>query len=94
MAEVTVNSTTLNEKATSFEKVAKEVKNYTEDMKKTINKLRPIWEGLASENTQKVFGKFQATFDEKYETIMNFSKFLKDTAKEYEKTENANAQII
>ena len=94
MADITVNSTTLKEKAASFETVAKSVKNYTEDMQKTITKLRPVWEGLASENTQKAFNKFQATFDEKYETIINFSKFLKDTAQEYEKTENANAQII
>lgn len=94
MAEVTVNSTALKEKASSFETVAKSVKNYTEDMQKTITKLRPVWEGLASENTQKAFGKFQATFDEKYETIMNFSKFLKETAQEYEKAEKTNAEII
>ena len=93
MADIKVSSTSLREKAASFKSIADSIRNYTEDMKKTVDNLRSTWEGTASENTRSAFNKFQATFDEKYETIIRFAEFLEATADEYEKTENANAQI-
>lgn len=93
MADIKVSSTSLREKATSFQNLADSIRDYTEDMKKTVDNLRSTWEGKASDNTREAFNKLQATFDEKYERIINFAKFLETTADEYEKTENTNAQI-
>ena len=93
MAEIKVNSAGIREKAETFKALADSIRAYTEEMKETVNGLQPSWEGLASDNTRADFNKFQETFDEKYNTIIRFSQFLENTANEYERTEQANAQI-
>lgn len=93
MAEIKVSSSSIREKATTFRTLADSIRTYTEDMTQTIENLKASWEGLASENTRAGFKKFQETFDEKYNTIIKFAQFLEVTAEEYEKTEQANAQI-
>lgn len=93
MAEIKVNSVSIREKAETFKTLADSIRSYTEDMKQTMSNLQSYWEGLASDNTRAEFNKFQETFDEKYNTIIRFSQFLENTAADYERTEQANAQV-
>lgn len=93
MAEIKVSSSSIKEKAATFRTLADSIRAYTEDMKQTVENLKSSWEGLASDNTRSDFKRFQETFDEKYNTIIRFAQFLENTADEYQKTEQANAQI-
>lgn len=92
MADIKVSSTGMREKATTFRSIAESIKNYTEDMKKTVENLRTSWEGLASDETRKSFTNFQNSFDEKYNTIIGYAKFLEEAADAYDKAEAANSQ--
>lgn len=92
MAEIKVSSTGMREKAQSFRTIAESIRNYTEEMKQTIENLKSTWEGEASEETRAAFQRFQETFDEKYNTIINYAKFLEEAADTYDRTEEANKQ--
>ena len=92
MADIKVSSTGMREKASTFRSIAESIRNYTEDMKKTVENLRSSWEGTASDETRNAFTKFQETFDDKYNTIINYAKFLEEAANAYDEAEAANAQ--
>lgn len=92
MADILVSSVGMREKSSTFRSIAESIKNYTEDMKKTVENLRSSWEGTASEETRKTFANFQGSFDDKYNTIIGYAKFLEEAADAYDKTESANAQ--
>lgn len=90
--DIKVSSTGMREKAATFRKIADSIRNYTEDMTKTVENLRSSWEGTASDETRKAFSNFKNTFEEKYNTIIAFAEFLEEAAEAYDRTEAANAQ--
>ncbi len=93
MAEIIVKSGAIREKAETFRSIAESIKNYTEEMKQIVDNLKSIWEGEASEETRAAFlTKFQETFEEKYQTIIGYAKFLDEAADAYDRTEAKNKE--
>ena len=92
MASIQVNSAGMRDKAASFRNIAESIRGYSEEMKRIVDGLHTTWEGTASEETRGVYTQFQQSFDEKYNTILAYAKFIENAADAYDQTENANAQ--
>lgn len=92
MASITVDSSTMRDKANIFTTVASEIKALTEDMTNTIQSLQNSWEGTAGETLVATFSKLSSNFQEKYETIHSYASFLNEAADAYDQAEEAIMQ--
>ena len=90
MAVIKVNSTTMREKAASFNTVANSIKTYTDEMLNEVDGLKTTWEGEAAEELIQKFKNLASTFEGVYDTILAYSTFLEKAAEAYDATENAN----
>lgn len=89
MATIKVDSTAMREKADSFQTIADNISNYTDQLEQEINGMKSVWEGEAAEATIAKFKEFKQGFSEKKETIKNYSKFLRQAADAYDNSENS-----
>lgn len=92
MATIKVNSTSMRSKAVSFNQVAQNIGDFTEEMTAEINRLRSFWTGDAGETLVEKFMGLKDDFENIVETIKNYATFLNEAADAYDETENKNLQ--
>lgn len=87
MATIKVDSQAMRDKASVFKNTASKIKSLTEEMTNQINNLKQTWEGESAENTVNRFKNLSGTFEEKFNTINNYAKYLEETASQYDAAE-------
>ena len=87
MAKIAVNSTVLAVKSDSLKSISTQISTVINEMKNEINKLKTAWEGEAAETTVNKFMSLSDTFAERYETVNEYSDFLRKAAEEMKRTE-------
>ena len=83
MATIKVDSTAIREKAATFDSIATNIENYTEE----IQGMKSVWEGDAAESSVAKFENFKRAFAERKETIRNYAQFLRNAAEAYDNSE-------
>ena len=78
MATIKVDSTAIREKAATFDSIATNIENYTEEIER---------EGDAAESSVAKFENFKRAFAERKETIRNYAQFLRNAAEAYDNSE-------
>ena len=87
MATIKVDSIAIREKATTFDSIATNIGNNTDEIEKEIQGMKSVWEGDAAESSVAKFEKFKQAFAERKETIRNYAQFLKNAADAYDNSE-------
>ena len=87
MAKIAVNSEVLEAKAESLTTIATQISTLTNEMKNEISKLKTAWEGEAAETLVNKFMSLSGTFEERYQTINQYSTFLHNAADGMRQTE-------
>lgn len=94
MASITVDSTTMRDKATIFTNVANSIKSITDEMTTTINGLNQDWSGTSAEELVRKFGELAPSFEEKCNTINSYAGFLNSAAETYDQAEQQITQAV
>lgn len=94
MAKISVNSTVMRDKAEVLKGCSSSIKNFTEEMKSEIDRLRGTWEGEVAEATVRKFNQLNDDFEERYNTINQYAQFLMNAADEWDNTNKLNMQDI
>ncbi|WP_157949886.1 WXG100 family type VII secretion target [Vallitalea okinawensis] len=94
MASIKVNSTVMREKSDILKGCSSSIKNFTEEMKNEIDRLRATWEGDVAETTIRKFNELSDDFEERYNTINQYATFLTNAADEWDRTNATNMQDI
>ena len=68
MATIKVDSTAIREKAATFDSIATNIENYTEEIEREIQGMKSVWEGDAAESSVAKFENFKRAFAERKET--------------------------
>jgi len=84
MATIKVDSTAIREKAATFDSIATNIENYTEEIEREIQGMKSVWEGDAAESSVE---NFKRAFAERKETIRNYAQFLRNAAEAYDNSE-------
>lgn len=87
MATIKVDSTAIREKAATFDSIATNIENYTEEIEREIQGMKSVWEGDAAESSVTKFENFKRAFAERKETIRNYAQFLRNAAEAYDNSE-------
>ena len=87
MATIKVDSTAIREKAATFDSIATNIENYTEEIEREIQGMKSVWEGDAAESSVSKFENFKRAFAERKETIRNYAQFLRNAAEAYDNSE-------
>lgn len=87
MATIKVDSTAIREKAATFDSIATNIENYTEEIEREIQGMKSVWEGDAAESSVVKFENFKRAFAERKETIRNYAQFLRNAAEAYDNSE-------
>lgn len=82
-----VDSTAIREKAATFDSIATNIENYTEEIEREIQGMKSVWEGDAAESSVAKFENFKRAFAERKETIRNYAQFLRNAAEAYDNSE-------
>lgn len=85
MSSTKVNSTVMREKATRLREISKTIKSFTEEMTGEMNCLRSAWEGEVAETTVRKFQGLTDDFEERFNTINNYARFLENAAEEWDR---------
>ena len=85
MATIKVDSTAIREKAATFDSIATNIENYTEEIEREIQGMKSVWE--AAESSVAKFENFKRAFAERKETIRNYAQFLRNAAEAYDNSE-------
>lgn len=93
MASIKANPAVMREKATSLNGISQTIQGLTEEFSQEMENLKGQWDGKAAENTVTQFHGLKDNFQNIYDTIQQYSKFLEEAAKAQEETETniANA---
>ena len=95
MATIKVDSTAIREKAATFDSIATNIENYTEEIEREIQGMKSVWEGDAAESSVAKFENFKRSSaasdvykrQERKETIRNYAQFLRNAAEAYDNSE-------
>lgn len=87
MATIKVDSTAIREKAATFDSIATNIENYTEEIEREIQGMKSVWEGDAAESSVAKFENFKRAFAERKETIRKYAQFLRNAAEAYDNSE-------
>ena len=87
MATIKVDSTAIREKAATFDSIATNIENYTEEIEREIQGMKSVWEGDVAESSVAKFENFKRAFAERKETIRNYAQFLRNAAEAYDNSE-------
>lgn len=87
MATIKVDSTAIREKAATFDSIATNIENYTEEIEREIQGMKSVWEGDEAESSVAKFENFKRAFAERKETIRNYAQFLRNAAEAYDNSE-------
>ena len=87
MATIKVDSTAIREKAATFDSIATNIENYTEEIEREIQGMKSVWAGDAAESSVAKFENFKRAFAERKETIRNYAQFLRNAAEAYDNSE-------
>ena len=87
MATIKVDSTAIREKAATFDSIATNIENYTEEIEREIQGMKSVWGGDAAESSVAKFENFKRAFAERKETIRNYAQFLRNAAEAYDNSE-------
>lgn len=92
MASIKVNSNVMRDKANSLKSISNSINTFTEEMTNEINRLRGSWEGQAAETTVRKFNELKDDFQERYDTIIQYAKFLETTAENWDRVNQETVQ--
>lgn len=84
---IQVSSLAMRDKSNTLKAAANSIKTLTEEMKSEISKMRPTWEGEASEKFVVKFDGLNDNFQEIYDVINQYAQFLVDAADEFDRAE-------
>ena len=90
MAEIKVTSGTLRAKASSIKGISASIQSLESEIRSEVDRLKPSWEGEASENFQKNYTKIGEKLKGIYETISKYSAFLEEAAEGFAQAEAAS----
>jgi WXG100 family type VII secretion target len=90
MAEIKVTSTTIREKSSTLKSISNNIKTISGEINQEVSKIKPIWEGEASESFIKKYTELYAVLQQIPETISKYSQFLDTAAEGFAAAENAN----
>ena len=71
MATIKVDSTAIREKAATFDSIATNIENYTEEIEREIQGMKSVWEGDAAESSVAKFENFKRAYDNSERNIQN-----------------------
>jgi len=92
MAKIAVNYEVVAAKSDSLKSIANQISTLTNEMKNEINRLRSAWEGDAAETLVTRFNSLSETFEERFNTVTQYSNFLRNASEEMRRTEAAAKQ--
>jgi WXG100 family type VII secretion target len=90
MAEIKVTSGTLRTKANSIKGISASIRNLETEIQSEVTRLKPAWEGEASENFQKNYTRIGEKLKGIHETITKYSTFLEEAAEGFAQAEAAS----
>ncbi|MDE6209402.1 MAG: pore-forming ESAT-6 family protein [Lachnospiraceae bacterium] len=89
MADIKITFSEVRTKATAISKCNSNLKSYLEKIKSEIVSLDAEWTSDSSDTIRGKITNMQAKFDNYYNIIDSYVKFLNTTATQYEQTESA-----
>ena len=90
MANITVNTSTITNKAGELKTLNSSLKTQIEELTSTESALNSMWEGDANDAFHKAFTQDINRMNEFYNTIEKYITSLQEIVSVYEKAENAN----
>ncbi|GKU29321.1 WXG100 family type VII secretion target [Clostridium folliculivorans] len=92
MATIKVTSSVMREKAGTLKNCGNSIRTLTEEIKGEINRLKSSWEGETAETTIRKFNELNDDFQERYDVINEYAKFLEEAANEFDRVDQLNKQ--
>lgn len=90
MAEIRVTSTMIREKSTTIKGISENIRTLQNELDQEVHKIKPVWEGEASEAFMKQYAKITAKLKGIYETIGKYAEFLDEAATGFAEAETKN----
>lgn len=90
MANITVNTSTITNKAGELKTLNSSLKTQIEELTSTESALNSMWEGNANDAFHKAFTQDINQMNEFYNAIEKYITSLQEIVSVYEKAENAN----
>ena len=90
MANITVNTSTITNKAGELKTLNSSLKTQIEELTSTESALNSMWEGDANDAFHKAFTQDINQMNEFYNAIEKYITSLQEIVRVYEKAENAN----
>lgn len=87
---IQVSPSLMRSKAGELKSNASNIKQYTDEMAREIESLKSAWEGTAAETFVTKFNGLRDDFQERFDVINDYAKFLEEAADEFEASESMN----
>jgi len=88
MAEFNVTPEILRATASNIDTIKDNIKGKLDNINAEIERMKPNWDSSSAETFIAKFKEMKGKFEGYYEVIMQYSKFLRDAAETYEKSDN------
>jgi WXG100 family type VII secretion target len=90
MAEIRVTSAALLEKANSIKGISSSIQALETEIRQEVDRIKPAWEGAASEAFNKRYLEIGEELKGIYDTIGRYSLFLDEASKGFAEAESKN----
>jgi WXG100 family type VII secretion target len=87
---IKVSPDAMRTKAGELRKCSTNIQDIIGQVKTEINAMKTTWEGAAAEKYVRQFEQLSDNFQERYDVIESYAKFLEGAATEFDSAETAN----